>query len=278
MNENRVKSERTFEIPCRESLFNIIAERRLKSLSPFLTQENEQSKKLERKNQMSSKNKILTHLFLIRSKSLNDYDDDPATRRPSPPENEGDNGTVAAERTVRPKSGEPVKKRVSFETSNSSTAGTTLPDEADFPSASKHEHNSCNDISANDVNAATSAIWLKTTIRNKINEGENSVAAIDTNERRHAHELNFISPHPSLTSQANSNGQTLTNANNEPQHKQRKMKRMPQPTQLKSLSLFYQRLRTRWLFDRRRSIKLMCVMCESSCELVAHVSHHITNL
>jgi hypothetical protein len=23
---------------------------------------------------------------------------------------------------------------------------------------------------------------------------------------------------------------------------------------------------------------LMCVMCESSCELVTHVSHHITNL
>jgi hypothetical protein len=32
------------------------------------------------------------------------------------------------------------------------------------------------------------------------------------------------------------------------------------------------------LFDRRRSIKLMCVMCESPRELVTHVSHHITNL
>jgi hypothetical protein len=53
---------------------------------------------------------------------------------------------------------------------------------------------------------------------------------------------------------------------------------MPQPAQLKSFSLFYQRLRTRWLFDRRRSIKLMCVMCESPRELVTHVSHHIPNL
>jgi hypothetical protein len=39
MSENeRVKSERTFEIPCQESLLEMIAERRLKSLSPFLTQ------------------------------------------------------------------------------------------------------------------------------------------------------------------------------------------------------------------------------------------------
>jgi hypothetical protein len=42
MNENRVKSERTFEIPCRELLLEIIAEWRLECLSPFLTQENKQ--------------------------------------------------------------------------------------------------------------------------------------------------------------------------------------------------------------------------------------------
>jgi hypothetical protein len=192
---------------------------------------------------MSSKQ--IDHYLLVSDQfdgSDESANDDPTTRRPSPPENEGDNGTVAVERTVRPKSGEPVKKRVSFGTSNSSTAGTTLPDEADSPSASKHEHNSCNDISANDDNAATSAIWLKTTIRNKIDEGENSAAAIDANERRScAHKLNFI-PLPSSTTQANSNDQTLTY--NKPQHKQRKTKRMPQPAQLKSLSLFYQRLRT----------------------------------
>jgi hypothetical protein len=161
MHESEIKSERTFEIPCRESLLEIIAERRLKSLSPFLMQENEQSNKLERKNPISSKNKILTNSFLLRSKAVNDPNDDPATRRPSPPGNEGDNGTVAAERTVRPKLGEPVKKRVLFETSNSSTVGTTLPAEADSPSASKCEHNSCIDISEHDVKLITSAPWPK---------------------------------------------------------------------------------------------------------------------
>jgi hypothetical protein len=89
-------------------------------------------------------------------------------------------------------------------------------------------------------------------IRNKINEGENSAAAIDANERRHAHELDFLPPLPSSTHQQNRNGQTLTN--NKPQHKQCKTKRMPQPAQLKSIKSIYQRLRTRWLFDRRRSI------------------------
>jgi hypothetical protein len=55
-------------------------------------------------------------------------------------------------------------------------------------------------------------------LKTRIDEGENGVAAIDANERRHAHEINFI-PHPSSTAhQANTNnyGQMLTNK--EPQH------------------------------------------------------------
>jgi hypothetical protein len=71
-----------------------------------------------------------------------------------------------------------------------------------------------------DVNKAT--INTSAILAVYIYKGENSAIAIDANERRHAHELNFF-PHPSSTHQAKSNGQTLMN--NEPQHKQRKMKR-----------------------------------------------------
>jgi hypothetical protein len=224
MNEYRVKSKSTFEIPCRESLLETKAEWRLERLSPIETQENKQIR-LERKNQTSFKQQdpyqLVPGLFDGGDGSAKD---DTATRRPSPPGNEGDNGTVAAERTVRPKSGEPVKKRVIFETSNSSTVGTTLPAEADAPSASKCEHNSCIDISEHDVKLITSAPWLYKTIRNKINEGENSAAVIDEIERRHAQEIDFI-PHPSSTHQANTNGRMLTN--NEQQNKHNDMKRMP---------------------------------------------------
>jgi hypothetical protein len=130
-----------------------------------------------------------------------DPDNDHATLRPSPPENEGDNGTVVAERKL--------------------------------PSTR-------------------------------------------TNVDMHTNSIFFLLIHHRHIKQK-SNGQMLMN--NKPQHKQCKTKRMPQSAQLKSLNLFYQRLRTRWLFDCHRSIELMCVMCESSCELVTQViSHHITNL
>jgi hypothetical protein len=51
-------------------------------------------------------------------------EDDLATRRPSPPENEGDNRKVAAERTVQPKSARSARQRVRFATD--SPAGTCL--------------------------------------------------------------------------------------------------------------------------------------------------------
>jgi hypothetical protein len=259
MSENeRVKSERTFEIPCQESLLEMIAERRLKSLSPFLTQENKQSKKLERKNQMSSKQ--IDHYLLVSDQfdgSDESADDDPATRRPSPPENEGDNGKVAAERKVRPKSVRSANERVRFATD--SPAGTTSPAEADAVSLETSAQ-IMQDIPEHDVNAATSAIWLKTTIRNKIDEGENSVAAIDANERRHAHELNFISPHPSSTSLANSNGQMLTN--NEQQNKHNDMKRMPRKAQPQLIKLILSAASNSMVVRSLMSIELMFVMCK----------------